>query len=128
MRYIIALIAALIAISLSDWLLFGVVFHNRYDKTPATWRTVPESRKIAGSMLFALIGTIFLFRLADRFAAHSFSSLCTLTILVWLAASLPQTVTNTLYVNYDVSLVVSHSIGWLARIAIAAAAYGLIVQ
>jgi hypothetical protein len=127
MRYIIALIAALIAISLSDWLLFGVVFHNRYDKTPATWRTVPESRKIAGSMLFALIGTIFLFRLADLFAAHSFSSLCTLTVLVWLAASLPQTVTNTLYVNYDASLVVSHSIGWLARIAIAAAAYGLIV-
>jgi hypothetical protein len=127
MRYIIALIAALIAISLSDWLLFGVVFHNRYDKTPATWRTVPESRKIAGSMLFALIGTIFLFRLADLSAAHSFSSLCTLTVLVWLAASLPQTVTNTLYVNYDASLVVSHSIGWLARIAIAAAAYGLIV-
>jgi hypothetical protein len=31
-------------------------------------------------------------------------------------------------VNYDASLVVSHSIGWLARIAIAAAAYGLIVQ
>jgi hypothetical protein len=128
MRYIIALIAALIAISLSDWLLFGVVFHNRYDKTPATWRTVPESRKIAGSMLFALIGTIFLFRLADLSAAHSFSSLCTLTVLVWLAASLPQTVTNTLYVNYDASLVVSHSIGWLARIAIASAAYGLIVR
>ncbi len=128
MRYVIALIAALVAISLSDWLLFGVVFHNRYDKTPATWRPVPESRKIAGSMIFALIGAIFLFRLADRFGAHSFSDLCTLTVLVWLAASLPQTVTNTLYVNYDGSLVVSHSIGWLARIAIAAAAYGLIVR
>jgi len=128
MRYIIGLIAAVVAISLSDWLFFGVLFHNRYDKTPSTWRTIPESRKIAVSMLFALIGTVGIFRLADQFDAHTFAALCPLTVLVWLAASLPQTVTNTLYVNYDASLVVSHSIGWLARIAIASAAYGLIVQ
>ena len=50
MRYIIGLIAAVVAISLSDWLFFGVLFHDRYDKTPATWRTIPESRKIADSM------------------------------------------------------------------------------
>lgn len=128
MRYVIALIAALVAISLSDWLLFGVVFHDRYIKTPATWRNIPEGRKIAGSMIFALIGTIALFLLADRFGAHTFVDLCPLVVLGWVAMSLPQTVTNTLYLNYDKALVVSHSIGWLARIAIAAAAYGLIVR
>ena len=128
MRYVIALIAALVAISLSDWLLFGVVFHKRYDTTPATWRTLPEGRKIAGSMLFALIGTIALFQLADRFGAHTFVDLCPLTVLTWFAASLPQTVTNILYVNFDRALVVSHSLGWLARLVIAAAAYGLIVR
>jgi len=31
-------------------------------------------------------------------------------------------------VNYDKVLVGSHSIGWLARLAIASAAYGLIVR
>jgi hypothetical protein len=79
-------------------------------------------------MTFALIGTIAVFRLADRFDAHTFMDLCPLTVLVWVAASLPQTVTNTLYVNYDAPLVISHSLGWLARIAIASAAYGLIVR
>ena len=128
MRYILALIAALVAISLSDWLFFGVLFHKRYDKTPATWRQLPESRKIAGSMLFALIGTVALFQLAARFGAHTFTDLCPIAVLGWFAMSLPQTVTNTLYLNYDASLVVSHSIGWFARIALAAAAYGLIVH
>lgn len=127
MRYLIALIVAVVVISMSDWLLFGVLFHDRYDKTPATWRNLPEGRKIAGSMLLAVVGTIATFALASRFGAHSFGALCALTVLVWLAASLPQTVTNTLYVNYDKALVGSHALGWLARIAIASAAYGLIV-
>lgn len=127
MRYLLALIVAVLVISFSDWLLFGVLFHDRYDKTPATWRNLPEGRKIAGSMLLAVVGTIAVFALATRFGAHSFNALCALTLLVWLAASLPQTVTNTLYVNYDKALVGSHAIGWLARIAIASAAYGLIV-
>ncbi len=128
MRYVVALVASVVVISFSDWLLFGVVFHARYDKTPAIWRQLPEGQRIAGSMLFALIGTAALFRLADHAGAHSVRGLCALTVLVWLAASLPQTVTNTLYVNYDKSLVVSHAVGWLARIAIASAAYGLIVR
>ena len=127
MRYIVGLVAGTVAISLSDWLLFGVVFHRRYERTPATWRPLPEGRKIAGSMILAIIGTIAFFRLADHFQARTFDALCPLAVLTWVAASLPQTVTNTLYVNYDKSLVVSHSLGWLARIAIAAAAYGLIV-
>ena len=127
MRYLIALIVATVVISLSDWLLFGALFHDRYLKTPATWRNVPEGRKIAGSMLLAVVGTLAVFALASRFGAHSFNALCALTLLVWLAASLPQTVTNTLYVNYDKALVGSHAAGWLARIAIASAAYGLIV-
>ena len=128
MRYIIALIAAVIAISFTDWLFFGFLFHARYDKTPATWRNIPEGRKIAGSMLLAVIGTVAVFRLADHFGAHSFSDLCALTVLTWVAASLPQTVTNTLYVNYDKAFVVTHSLGWLARIALASVAYGLIVR
>src|SRR6185437_6846477 len=51
MRYVIALIAALVAISLSDWLLFGVVFHKRYDTTPASANgdehTLRELRRLA---------------------------------------------------------------------------------
>jgi hypothetical protein len=127
MRFALALIAATVAISLTDWLLFGVVFHERYAATPATWRNVPEGKKIAVSMLFAAIGTAAFFCLAHSLNLHGVADLTLLTGLTWAAASLPQTVTNTLYVNYAPVLVVSHSLGWLARLAIAAAAYGMII-
>jgi hypothetical protein len=104
MRLLIALIAASIAISITDWLFFGVLFHDRYMQTPNIWREGPESRKIAGSM-----------------AAFA------LAVLVWIAASLPQTATNTLYVRYSPILGVSHAIGWLARLVITASAYAIIV-
>jgi hypothetical protein len=38
-----------------------------------------------------------------------------------------QTVTTTLYINYSPAFGVSHALGWLARLLIAAAAYALMV-
>jgi Protein of unknown function (DUF1761) len=127
MRYAIALIAATVGISFSDWLFFGVIFHDRYMKTPELWRPTPESKKIAGSMAVSVIGTAAFFVLADVFGAHSLSRSMILAVLVWAAASLPQTVTNTLYLKYAPELGFSQTIGWLARFVLAAAAYSFIV-
>lgn len=127
MRLFLAVIAATVGISLSDWLFFGVIFHGDYMKTPEMWRAVPESRKIAGSMLLAVFGTAAFLVLAQRTGVHGLGPTMTLALLVWLAAALPQTVTNTLYLKYSARLGVSHSLGWLARLVVAAAAYVLIV-
>ncbi len=128
MRYVLAVVAATIVIGFSDWLLFGVWFHDRYMKTPETWRATPEGTKIAGSMTFAVVGVIAFVLLADWLQLHSVSQLACLVILTWLAASLPQTVTMTMYVKYDSALLVNHCVGWLARLAIAAVAFGVIVR
>jgi hypothetical protein len=48
--------------------------------------------------------------------------------LDWIAVSLPQTLTTTLYVKYSPAFGVSHALGWLARLLIAAAAYALMVR
>jgi hypothetical protein len=128
MRFFLALVAATVGISLSDWLFFGVIFHGDYMKTPEMWRAVPESRKIAGSMLLALFGTAAFLVLAQSMGVHGFGPAMILAVLVWLAAALPQTVTNTLYLNYSARLGVSHSLGWLARLVIGAGAYVLIVR
>ena len=127
MRLFLALVAATAGISLSDWLFFGVVFHGDYMRTPEMWRAVPESRKIAVSMPFAVLGTAAFLVLAQRTGVHGFGPAMALSVLVWLAAALPQTVTNTLYLKYSARLGVSHALGWLARLVIAAAAYILIV-
>jgi len=127
MRLFLALVAATVGISLSDWLFFGVIFHADYMKTPELWRAVPENRKIAFSMLISVVGTAAFLVLAQRTGVHGFGPAVGLSALVWLAAALPQTLTNTLYLNYSSRLAVSHSLGWLARLVIAAAAYVLIV-
>jgi hypothetical protein len=128
MRLLIALIAASIAISITDWLFFGVLFHDRYMQTPNIWREGPESRKIAGSMALAVIGTAGFIFLAQYLGVHGFGPAFALAVLVWIAASLPQTAKNTLYVRYSPLLGVSHAIGWLARLAITASAYAIIVR
>jgi len=127
MRSVIAVIVATIAISFSDWLFFGVIFHDRYMRTPDVWRPMPESRKIAGSMVMALIGTAAFVLLARTIGVVDFRGALVVAALVWAAASLPQTVTNTIYVKYSSELAYTHAIGWLARLLIAAVAYVLIV-
>jgi hypothetical protein len=128
MRFAIALIGATVAISFSDWLFFGVLFHDKYMQTPAVWRESPESRKIAGSMAFAVVGTAAFLFLAQSHGVRGFGAAFGLAVLVWLAASLPQTLTTTLYVKYSPAFGVSHALGWLARLLIAAGAYALMVR
>jgi hypothetical protein len=128
MRLLLALIAASIAISFSDWLFFGVLFHARYMETPNVWREGPESKKIASSMAFAVIGTAGFLFLAKYLGVHGFAPALVLAVLVWIATGLPQTATNTLYVKYAPLLGVSHALGWLARLVIAAGAYAIIVR
>jgi hypothetical protein len=128
MRFAIALVGATVAISFSDWLFFGVLFHDRYMLTPAVWRESPESRKIAGSMAFAVVGTAAFLFLAQSLGVRGFGPAFGLAVLVWIAASLPQTLTTTLSVKYSPAFGVSHALGWLARLLIAAAAYALMVR
>ena len=128
MHFLLALVAATVVISLTDWLFFGVAFHDRYMRTPDVWRQIPEGKKIAGSMVFAVIGVAAYLHLLSYLGIHDVHTLAMTSLLAWLAASLPQTVTNTLYIKYAPEIVVTHSLGWLARIFVAAGAYHLLLQ
>jgi hypothetical protein len=79
-------------------------------------------------MAFAVVGTAAFLYLAQSFGVRGFGPALGLAVLVWLAASLPQTLTTTLYVNYSPAFGVSHALGWLARLLIAATAYALMVR
>lgn len=39
LHYGLAVLAALIACSLSDWLFMGVLFHDKYKEHPEVWRS-----------------------------------------------------------------------------------------
>lgn len=127
MRFLLAVVAATVVISLTDWLFFGVLFQKRYLRTPEVFRAMPEGKRIGISMLFAAIGSAAFIGLASHLHMDSMHDVATLVFHVWLAASLPQTVVNTLYVRYDPILVVSHSLGWLARVTAAGAAFWFVL-
>lgn len=128
MRLLIALIVASIAISFTDWLFFGVLYHDRYMQTPNVWREGSERNKIVWSMALAALGVAGFLFLAQVLNVHGSGPAFVLALLVWVAASLPQTATTTLYVKYSPVLGVSHALGWLARLVITAAAYAIIVR
>ena len=78
-------------------------------------------------MVLAAVGVAGFLGLALLIRVTGFGESLLLALLVWLAASLPQTATATLYVRFDAALGVSHALGYLARIVVAAGAYTLIV-
>jgi hypothetical protein len=126
-RFGLALVAAGVVTSLSDWLFFGVIFHDKYRETPNVWRTTREGTKIMWSTILAVLGAAAFLLLCDRLQVHSLRGACGAVIAVWIAAALPITVTNALYVRHAPVLAVSHALGWLARLAIAGTAYVLLL-
>jgi Protein of unknown function (DUF1761) len=128
LSYVVAVVAATIVVSLSDWLFFGVLFHDRYDETPEVWRTGSEGPRIAASTVSVLVGAIAFFVIAAGLQVRGLRPALMLALLVWLAGSLPQTFMNTLYIKYSPSIGVSHSLGWLARALIVGAAYGVVTR
>jgi hypothetical protein len=126
-RFGLALVAAGIVTSLSDWLFFGVIFHRKYRETPNVWRTTNEGTKIMWSTLLAVVGAAAFLLLCHRFEVHGLRSAFQAALGVWVAAALPITVTNALYVRQAPALAVSHGFGWLARLVIAGTAYAVLV-
>jgi hypothetical protein len=126
-RFGLALIAAGIVTSLSDWLFFGVIFHDKYRETPNVWRTTKEGTKIVWSTLLAILGAAAFLFLCGRLEVHGLRSAFQAAFAVWVAAALPITVTNALYVRHAPALAVSYALGWLARLVIAGTAYALLV-
>jgi len=127
-RFGLALVAAGVVTSLSDWLFFGVIFHGKYRETPGVWRTTREGTKIMWSTILAVLGAAAFLLLCDRLQIHSLSGAFHAALGVWVAAALPVTVSNALYVRHAPVLAVSHALGYLARLAIAGAAYVLLLQ
>jgi hypothetical protein len=126
-RFGLALVAAGVVTSLSDWLFFGVLFHRKYRETPNVWRTTNEGAKIMWSTILAVLGAAAFLLLCDRLQLHSLRGAFRAALGVWVACAMPITVTNALYVKYAPVLAVSHGLGWLARLVIAGTVYVLIV-
>jgi hypothetical protein len=123
-RIIEAGLLASVLASFTDWYFFGIMFHDRYYTNAGVWRKYADKKDEIRSIT---IGTIF--GAATSFVFIIFVSYLGRTALpsvlaaagvLWVMIPLPLLLTNSIFMRIDRALVVSHALGWLARLVVSA--------
>ncbi|HWY51146.1 MAG TPA: hypothetical protein VNW72_06655 [Chthoniobacterales bacterium] len=130
MRLGLTVLTSGIVSSLTDWLFMGDWLYKRYDRHPEIWRYPRgegESKAIAWSSPLPFLTCAFFALICYRLQLHQYSSAFKLALLIWLAAPLPLIVTNALFIKVAPMIAASHSLGWLVKLILAAAATVLII-
>jgi hypothetical protein len=123
-----AIVLYIIASGLTDWFFFGILFHKNYSAYPEVWwRTQGspgEGKAIGWSSFFSLFTIAGFIAACSLFSIQGYKPAFELALLIWLIGPLPLTITNSLFIKMHRLIVVSHSLGWLARLLIAAITVG----
>jgi Protein of unknown function (DUF1761) len=119
-----AFVASAILASFTDWYFFGVLFHEHYDRTPGAWRKYRDKKDEIASILISQVifgVSSFVFILAcGHLGLTSLSASLLAAVTVWIMIPLPLLAVNAIFMNIDRMIVVSHALGWLARLVITA--------
>jgi hypothetical protein len=132
MRLVLAVLAAGFVASLTDWFFFGVLFHDKNLVHPEVWRPeIQQGNERKAILLSTLVGTfgaaVFV-AVAVKLGLTSYLPALKLALAIWLIAAVPITITNYLFIKLHPSLLVSHNLGWLARLTVYALATAMIVR
>ena len=126
---LLAVLAAGIVSTFSDWLFMGVLFHDRYMKYPEVWRDGVAGGKDRTAVLYscaldfvAAAGFVLLCVLAD---IRTLGPAVGMAVLAWIAGPLVITVANGFFMKLDWAVIGAHCAGYLARFLIAAIAVAI---
>ncbi len=127
-----AMLAATILSSFTDWFFFGVLFHSRYQAYPEVWRSEFSGDKEWKAILMATVLSIFMagtfLFLVHGLGLHGFLRPLKLALAIWVIAVVPITVTNFIFIKLHPGVLVSHSLGWLVRLAVFVACFAVILD
>ena len=131
-RFAMTVLAAGVGSSLADWFFMGFLFHEKYKATPEVWRRpeggAGETRAIAWATALGVLSCAVFVYLCWYFDLLGYARSLRLAVAVWLVAPLPIILTNALWMKYHPLLVVTHSLGWLARLVVTALAVGWLLR
>ncbi|PYX35643.1 MAG: hypothetical protein DMG75_13345 [Acidobacteria bacterium] len=125
---VLAILLSGFAASMTDWFFGGVLFHKKYLVYPEIWRRIgpspTENWAIGWSIVlgFVTCGAFVFTCLA--FQVHGYAAAIRFAMAILLIAPVPLLITNSLFIKIHPLTVVAHSLGWLAKLFIAAAAVG----
>jgi len=131
-RVVLATLAGGFVSSLTDWLFMGSDFlYKRNNKYPEIWRFPGgkgESRAIAFSSPFPFL-TCAVFAIASiELHVRSLGAALKVALEIWLIAPLPLLLTNALFMKVQPMIAISHSLGWLVKLGVAAGAAVLFLK
>jgi hypothetical protein len=130
-HFLLAVLLSGIAGSFADWLFAGVLFHDKYLAYPEVWRPSlkqNDAGPIAWSMILGFLTFAAFITACEIFRIHGYDSDLRLAALIWVMVPVPLTITNALFIKLHPLIVVSHSLGWLAKLVIAALAAGWLLS
>jgi hypothetical protein len=123
MHLVLALVISAVATSFSDWLCFGVLFHQRYQAFPEVWRrtgdpTGEQRALIQVSLISMLTPVAFVLGCSwlGVFGVRAFA----LAGLLWVMIPLPLLIGNHLYIKLHPLILLSHGLGWLSKLMVGA--------
>jgi hypothetical protein len=112
----------------TDWLFMGLLFHAAYTRYPEVWwpgvREGKENGPIIWSSAIGYVMTAAIFVLCGLAGIHSIRSGLAVAAAAWIAGPLGIVLINGFFIKIDPRITLAHSVGYLARFAIAGAAAG----
>ena len=131
-RFALALLSAGVAASLTDWFFMGVLFHGKYLAHPEVWRRpkggAGEGKAIAAATLLGFVTCAAFLFICARLGVHSPARALKLAAAIWLTVPVPLIVTNAMWFKVHNLITLTHCLGWLAKLAVAALAAGYIMH
>ena len=125
-RFLLGVLAAVLLSSLTDWIFMGVLFHSKYLTYPEVWwRHTGGSGETRANTIASVVNVLTvggLMALCYQFGALTYGNALLLAVGVWITGPLPLLVVNALYIKFHPLTVVAHSLGWLAKLVVAALA------
>jgi len=116
----------------TDWLFMGVLFHAAYSRYPEVWwasfREKGDSTAIVYSSIVGYITSAAVIFLCVSAKSSGIANALMLSILAWAAGPLVVLVTNGFWIKIDPRVTFAHTLGWLARFALAGAAAGIVLR
>jgi len=130
-RIVLAALAGGVVTSITDWLFMGSDWlYKRYDRHPEIWRFSGqgETKAVIWASLLPFLTCAAFAVTCAWLQVHSFGAAFILALAVWIIASLPLTIANTLFIKVSPAIAAAHAFGWLVKLTIAAAAVALIAR
>lgn len=130
LMFLAAVVASTVVTSFTDWLFFGVLFHDRARATPEIWRPLDKVSDRNRILLSALFGAVscagFAWLCVKTSSLDVMPALC-LALIVWIATALPLMATQVTWIRLHPLVGASYTAGWLARFAITGAITALLL-